>query len=482
MKTYVLDEPELEFAGGNRHIDPRVGITDFGPADAESATAPREIPVGVVGPAEGVHGLRDWFEKCRGLIEPKDAKPGQEMLFPSFPGFNPDAGFGAELVFDDALTRVIPQHHLTSLSKKNPAIAVQETVDLYAAEAESLAETSRPRVIICVRPDDLNDDPLDLPIEDDRHDASADGGMETETPSLDFHDLLKARSLGLSAPLQIVRNSTWSGKSRGGKQRRLQDEATRAWNIHTALYYKAGGSPWRMARTTSDLATCFVGISFYRTLDGAALHTAVAQVFNERGDGVVVRGGAAHVTKEDRQPHLPREGAETLLASALVEYKRIHGHPPARVVVHKSSSFDDREAAGFRDAAVDVGIDLLDLVWVQRRPTTRLFRVGVNPPLRGTVLELDDRNVLIYSRGTVEFYRAYPGMYVPRPLVLTISQFDNSLRDAAEEALSLSKMNWNNTQFDGREPLTLRTAFRVGHILKHAGSEGAKATRYAYYM
>lgn len=39
-----------------------------------------------------------------------------------------------------------------------------------------------------------------------------------------------------------------------------------------------------------DLTTCQVGIAFYRSDDGNALDTSVAQVFNERGGGVIVRG------------------------------------------------------------------------------------------------------------------------------------------------------------------------------------------------
>ncbi len=60
-----------------------------------------------------------------------------------------------------------------------------------------------------------------------------------------------------------------------------------------------------------------MGISFYRALDGSALHTSVAQVFDERGDGIIVRGGTAQIAKEDRQPHLDAEGAERLLAEVL---------------------------------------------------------------------------------------------------------------------------------------------------------------------
>jgi hypothetical protein len=38
MKIVILDEPQLEFAGGSRHIDPRSGITNYGPADAPTRT------------------------------------------------------------------------------------------------------------------------------------------------------------------------------------------------------------------------------------------------------------------------------------------------------------------------------------------------------------------------------------------------------------------------------------------------------------
>jgi hypothetical protein len=53
---------------------------------------------------------------------------------------------------------------------------------------------------------------------------------------------------------------------------------------------------------------------------------------------------------------------------------------------------------------------------------------------------------------------------------------------ASGEILALSKMNWNNAQLDERDPLTLRTAGRVGAILKHVPLGQAVATRYAYYM
>jgi hypothetical protein len=484
VKAHVLHEPELEFRVGNRHIDPRYGISVYGPADAESPSAPHQIPIALIGPAQAVDGIRGWLKRCRERIEAKDTKPGQENLHQPFPGFSPESQFGSELVFDDALVREIPERRLRRLARADTASATAEAVQIYADAARSLAETGRCRVIVCARPDELLDREARPPAaEDDRaeHDEEAD---ERESAG-DFHDLLKAAALTLSAPLQLMRKETWTGavaKNDGQPARPLQDEATRAWNLHTALYYKAGGTPWRMRRHSSDLTTCYVGISFYHAADGDELHTAVAQVFNERGDGVVVRGGAAQISKTDRQPHLAQADARRLLLDALAEYRSTHGHQPARIVIHKTSSFTDGEAEGFHTAADERDIDHLEMLWIQRRGAPHLFRTGQLPPLRGTSVQLDERSLLLYTRGSVPYFRTYPGLYVPQPLLIRTESANIDLLAAGTDILALSKMNWNNAQLDERDPLTLRTAYRVGSILKHV-PEGARiATRYAYYM
>ena len=479
MKAQVLHEPELEFRAGNRHIDPRYGVAVHGPADADSPTAPRHIPVGLVGTPQAVDGVRRWLERCRTEIEAKEAKPGQDNLFLPFPGFSTDSRFGAELVFDDALVREIPERQLRQLAKADVASAVAGGADLYLDAARSLAETGRCRIVICARPDELreDDDALNLKDEEDQE------GQDDREVGGDFHDLLKAKALTLPCPLQLMRRDTWEGTTKNAQRLRpLQDEATRAWNLHTALYYKAGGTPWRMPRHSADLATCYVGVSFYRTPNGDELHTAVAQIFNERGDGVVVRGGTAKISKSDRQPHLAEASASKLLTDALAEYRRIHGHQPARVVIHKSSEFNRQEIAGFQTAADEREIDFVELLWIQRRGAPHLFRTGQLPPLRGTTVQLDPRTVLLYTRGSVPYFRTYPGMYVPQPLLVRPATNGTDLTAAATDVLALSKMNWNNAQLDERDPLTLRTADRVGAILKHVPTAAQIATRYAHYM
>ena len=44
-------------------------------------------------------------------------------------------------------------------------------------------------------------------------------------------------------------------------------------------------------------------------------------------------------------------------------------------------------------------------------------------------------------------------------------------------------MNWNNTQFDGLEPITVRAARQVGSILKYIDDPKLPyQSRYSFYM
>jgi argonaute-like protein implicated in RNA metabolism and viral defense len=304
---------------------------------------------------------------------------------------------------------------------------------------------------------------------------------------LDFHDLLKAQAMFLRKPVQVIRPSTYDEtlarrqRLRSDRPRKLQDEATKAWNIFTALYYKAGGTPWRLVRDASDYVTCFVGVSFYVSLDGSSLMTSVAQVFNQRGEGVVLRGGKAKLTKEDKHPYLAAEDAHALLSSALDTFRQTHRHMPARVVLHKSSPITPEECAAFAAAARERRVEFVDMLSVSKT-YTRLFRDGTYPPRRGTLLNLDESTSILYTRGSVEFFATYPGLYVPLPILLRHATVSQSTRFLAQEVLALTKMNWNNTQFDGADPITLRAADQVGSILKYVGADDPVEPRYCFYM
>jgi hypothetical protein len=211
------------------------------------------------------------------------------------------------------------------------------------------------------------------------------------------------------------------------------------------------------------------------------LLTSVAQVFNERGEGVVVRGGTAMISKDDRQPHLPEGQAQALLAEALAKYREVHKTFPARVVIHKSSRFDAPEQVGFAAALAEKKIATSDFLWISTSDT-RLYRMGKYPPLRGTLMILDDREMVLYTRGSVDLFETYPGLYVPRPLRIRTEKAEQTQKFLAQEVLALTKMNWNNTQFDGSDPVTLRASRSCSNILRYCSEGRQIEPRYAFYM
>ena len=485
MRADLLAEPSLEFAGGARHLDPRFGVVEYGPADLTAPGAPRSINVGLIGSQADIDATRLWMESCRLPIDGKNqTRPG---LWPAWPGFTSEVGYCSELTLEDRLQRPIKGRALAKLEALDPRQRIDAAVELFRDELQTLVQEGRPHVVICCIPDCLID--LDAPprvMGVDAPDVIDTETAETTRPHA-FHDLLKARAMSLRVPLQLIRASTYD-PTRAGRQKRKtwktkqrQDPASIAWNFFTALYYKAGGTPWRMVRASTDIDTCYIGVTFFRTADGGDTATSVAQVYNQRGDGVVVRGGPAYRSNEDRQLHLSREDAEAVARDAMVAYRSEHRHLPARIIVQKTSPFDASETEGMIRSADELGLDSCELVWITN-PTTRLYRDGYHPPRRGTYLELAADHGVLYTRGSVEWYETYAGMYVPRPIALRSAHIERSMRDIASEVLALSKMNWNSTRFDGRLPVTLRTARQVADIIKHLAPGDPVEPGYGYYM
>lgn len=483
MRISHLSEPDLEFGGAFRHPDIRFGIMDYGPLDVGMDSAPKRIKMGVIGSAETVEGTARWIERCRKGFAAKQSR--QPNLFPAFPGVDFETTFRCEFVTSDEIHRVLPAREIARLvgipGQREVTQAIVETI---TNEIAALAEqTVKPDVVLIALPVDIIERTYNA-----RDAAGGEDDNETEAgTALDFRGMLKASCMRLRLPIQLLWPTTYDPsiriprKLKETSERRTQDPATIAWNLLTAAYYKAGGLPWRLARDARQLRTSFVGLSFYRSVDGEQVHTSTAQMFDERGEGLILRGGRMVESEEDRRPHLTALDAYELLKGSLKVFRDQHGHWPARVVLHKTSKFDRHELDGFHKAIDERDIDYADFVWIQKS-LTRLYRLGVYPPLRGTLLRFDKDQALLYTRGSVDYFRTYPGMYVPRPLQLRCQVQGQPLQHVAEETLALTKMNWNNTQFDNGMPITIAAAKHVGDVLKYVPEGQEIAPRYSFYM
>ena len=381
---------------------------------------------------------------------------------------------------------------LVSALKKNPKPRFEEVLELYTNSIEKLADDteSRPDIVIVCLPDDVVQTCWSISASLTsrqrrllkRRQAEREWGQlslfdfeenEDDLLDRDFRRALKARAMECRMPIQIGTNNLFTELDTN------QDAATRAWNMSVALYYKAGGIPWRMK--TDGPETCFVGISFHhqRTLAQHFTYASLAQAFSTRGDGFAIRGEAIpRDARQGRNVHLTTNQAAELGKRILEEYRERSGGTPQRIVLHKTSQFDKSEQDGFRHAFQNVPIvELINIMPSQ----FRLLKYGKYPPRRGTLCTVNKTSTYLFLTGYMPEWGTYPGPHIPAPVKLVCSD-DVDMHRVATDILGLARMNWNTASISSAQPVTLSFSRRVGGIMKEVGSDREPHPSFRYYI
>lgn len=442
-----------------------------------------------------------WLEACKGIITNEGSQP---FLYPHFPGFNASAPFQCELVGGEIWRESLRDSEVRlACSKTDFSERVRSVIALYARGLEVLAgREPKPHVVLCCIPQGVIDSCTvrrgrDLRPHRWRSGRSArllrqlslfqqDAASGSEDDEFGHQNLrrgLKAEAMEYGLPTQLVwpRTLKVASTAEPGVPR-VQDAATRAWNFTTALYHKAGGSPWRLAEV--EPSVCFVGISFYKEVsaDNPGMRTSMAQAFTAAGDGYVLRGNTFEWDDraQGKSPHLTKELAANLLRDVIDLYKRQNRESlPSRIVIHKSSRFTEDELLGLEEAC-EV-IPRKDLIALGDRGL-QFYRTGDYPALRGTYVKFSERDLLLYTSGYVPFLRTYPGARVPQPLEVLEHHGDSPWDTVLREILALTKMNWNTADFACRDPITIAFSRRVGQILAEVPPDVKIQHEYRFYM
>ena len=484
-----LSSPLMEFGAPGTFNEPKTGLSQAGPFDLRFGAAHKtEVKVGLVGTAEMVRKGKQWLERCCNLIPSNTNATTQYM---DFPGFEPI--FRSVLVLASQWTVEIDARKLNiALGRKNPRPRFEEVLDLYMRAIKKLADNTetRPDIVMVCLPDGVVQTcwsisasltPQQRKLIKRRQAERKDGQLslfhieETEDDLLnrDFRRALKARAMECRMPIQIGTNKLFTDLDTN------QDAATRAWNMSVALYYKAGGIPWRMK--TEGPETCFVGISFHhqRTLSQHFTYASLAQAFSTRGDGFAIRGEAMpRDGRQGRNVHLTVNQAAELGRRVLEEYRERSGGTPQRVVLHKTSRFDNSEQEGFRHAFQNIPIvELINIM-----PTHfRLLKYGTYPPRRGTLCTVNKTSTYLFLTGYMPEWRTYPGPHIPAPVRL-VSNDDVDMQRVATDILGLARMNWNTASISSAHPVTLSFSRRVGGIMKEVGKNKEPQPSFRYYI
>ena len=483
LQSKIFEEPELEFGDKHHHPDPRLGLVEAGPLQPPLGEV---IRVAVVGSAKTVEDTQKFLvDAATGFQGKTERHPN---MHPDFPGLGNQNPFRCRFEVEDGATAALSQSIIEKI-KKEPSHrkAVEMAVEEIVSELQTLDESShRPNVAIVALPVALIERVWNAKV-DSKSTTEAEDSGGSDAPN--FRGMLKAKTMGLSFPVQIVWEDVLDEKAsiprkvKESRDRDIPDQADRTWNLMTTLYYKGSGRiPWRRMPREGEYAACYVGISFYREVGGQQLFTSAAQMFDERGRGFILKGKRAQTESRGRHPYMTFEDAHGLTAQALAAYKNHHKHFPARVIMLKTSRFRDDEARGILKALDEAGTDLRDLVWVQESYAVKILRDGNYPVLRGTFVNLAGKG-LLYTNGSIPYYGTYPGQYDPRPLLLCPHEScDSTISQIAEEVFSLTKINWNSTQMNQRLPIPIRAARKVGEVLKYMEEGQAVSADYTRYI
>ncbi|MBI1224741.1 MAG: hypothetical protein GC192_05855 [Bacteroidetes bacterium] len=486
-----IEDPQLEFGGVGEFFDPKEGLKQGGPFDLRFGNARRaSINIGFIGHEESIQKALNWLTRCKDEIV---TKMPNTVQYPSYPGFK--QVFRTDINFNTKWNYVISDESFkNAFSKKNDIDIFKSVLGLFEAGIETLnnLDSFRPDTVICCLQDEVVDKcwsvqntkinkkdrekvknmSTQLSLFDDNQFEPIEEQQE-DILHRDFRRALKAIAMKYSLPIQIGRDTLFLDLNNN------QDAAIRAWNSSVALYYKSGGMPWRLR--PDAIETCYVGLSFhhlYTTHEKHLVRSCIAQAFSSDGEGFAIRG--ANVQWDDNQGkdvHLTEKQAILVGEKIIDEYKRRTGSTPLRVVLHKTTYFNDEEKAGLHYALNNIPVvELVNLALTD----FRLVRFGDYPPKRGTLCIVNDQAAYLFTSGFMPSIKTYPGPHIPVPIQIKAEDGADITR-IASDVIALSRMNWNTASITGGHPVTLSFSRMVGGIMAEYGDKEPPSS-FRYYL
>lgn len=495
LAVHHLRDPLLEFGEGEDEI-PKEGLLNGGPYSLRLGnTHLSAVRVGLVGTPETTKATDRFLATVTRGVRSESANLA---LAPDFPGF--ETVFRSQIVRDARFDHAIASDVLSNALRLKPEEAFKTVLRLFEEALGAVAERdAHPDVVVCCLPKEVIDRCRTVQVHLDRDQRAELRRRERERQSgqtslfdlqntpwtleaaadpadedllrRDFRRALKAVAMQTRIPIQLATPNLWD------EGRRNQDPATRAWNLSVALFYKAGGIPWRVATAHDD--TCFVGISFHhlRTTQRHIVYSSLAQAFSSDGDGFALRGESIPWDGRNRTPHLSSDKAHSLMTEVLNAYKERAGRYPVRVVVHKTSNYNEAERDGITGALAAIPItELLTL----RSGDFRMVREGTYPPHRGALCRLGQA-AFLFTSGYMPHYLTYPGPHVPVPIEIIGDDPERAAASAAD-VLALTKMNWNSAAASMALPITLSFARRVGGVMAELPRGVEPHPSFRYYI
>ena len=486
---FYIDEPSSVFCHSQLASDPHDGLALFGAYGSNPSSVTTMPPHVVIGTTDGIRLWNNWAQYLNRPASCLDIS--RQRPWPPFPGY--DVAFGAiwpsptkEFRLDNDLL----DQNSRKLNRNERSFSV---ANQYLEAFNAIKKfDSQPALAVCVVPDyvyqncrpksyvaDVSDAPDKLMLSIGKQKAKTGQTSLFENPdfvgeaiddseqfgySVDFRRQLKARVMPLGIPIQIIKESTLTLTEQIiNGDRGTNPLSDRLWNLGTALYYKSGNKPWKIAGARDGV--CYIGLSYKLEEGSNKTACCAAQMFVDSGDGIVFLGDfGPWYSAESKQFHLTEAAAEELLRGTLHTYYEQGGPEINEIFLHSKSGISRDEFKGFQRAAPQncrvVGIRVsLD------RGGLRLFRDGKRPVLRGTLWKRTPRFGYLYTNGFKPRLATYDGFEIPVPLQLAVQQGECDIETVARDILTLTKLNYNACLLGEGMPITVKFSAAIGEIL-----------------
>jgi hypothetical protein len=471
----LLEEPVLSFSPDSPReadIHPLRGLVKFGPFSQKSFGAyTPSLRVALVGPKFG----RENIVSLMKLIQMPQQPADRADYVPAYPGF--EKLFGVPITAAPASARVQWPDAIEDL----PYAGTGEQ-RLAAAFLDALG------VLDGVRSEF---DVVVVPLPDRWAHAS-------RTETFDAHDALKALGAQFGVPTQVINDRSFEFSAKFA--------ASIAWRLAIALYVKAGGIPWKLAPLDGvPDDTAYIGLAYALRPQQDGMHyvTCCSQVFDMDGGGMQfvafeARDPIPDVQSAKRNPFLSRPDMRAVLARSLQIYQaRNGGALPRRLVVHKTTAFQDQEIQGAREALCAIPeIECIEIgtssawrgVWMTPNPGgPKRTKADGYPVPRGIVQVRSGASCFVWVAGNAPgvsskgvYYQG--GKSIPRPLVMTRHAGAGPLNLIALEALALTKMDWNNDALYDPVPVTIRYSQKLARTIANVPALPGKSYPYRHFM
>lgn len=496
-----IPEPQLTFGFDQKIMDPRDGITLFGPFTRNKISG--QVNVGIIGPQKQREFLKSYLKMIHKPLFGEE----KEVARPYFPGI--EAAYGIYVNFDNLQEIDTPQSEIDKFLRYTDGhqrvhnlskLFVDGLVSFHNREEmpvvvwlvaipEEIYTYGRPKSRIQASPTNIRH-ALSRKDRNSRQDFLFDemnALKEAYQFEVNFHNQLKAKLLNQRIVTQIIRDSKiaygyiWQDSKRIQQERKFDTD--KAWNISNALYYKAGGLPWRLGDVRDGV--CYLGLVYKKIEFDENDRNAccAAQMFLDSGDGMVFRGNIGPwynpFTKEF---HLMKSDAATLLTQSLEAFKSQSPDKkyPEEVFIHAQTYFDNDEWSGFEAAAN--GKSKIIGVRIRDDSNFKIFRDFTYSVPRGTLLCLEDDMAYLWTKGYIPRLQTQMGLETPNPLSVQIVRGEADIQVVCRDILALTKLNYNSCKYGDGRPVTLKFADRIGEVLTAGRDIQSEVLSFKHYI